>query len=305
MRDPIHCPLAVAAALLLSVGCASGTKSPAAGTKPAVGTAAAAQAAPAGKSAGKKVPLGKLIATAQAELATMQKIWDHDYSTGRALGGLNGQFQRSAFFSRIPSIPAMEALRAEIQRLASMHNLIVEKVGADVPDTRPPVPTVLKPGERWEPTDDELFATIRLEIDLQGPVEAAARFIDTVPTHLERLVVVTGDRARSGGVRLLAECWFERGAPMPKLDLPWLEVEQRLRAAGYDPDNPQLADNPQIARLSTIVDTGRRRMNDIKNTLAVASDFPRWFARARFFEAKQVAAGAVKGAELLGSIAGK
>lgn len=284
---------------LLAMACGADPKS-APGEAAPVTSAAKSQAGKA------PIPIEKLIEQVTRELHDMGEVWKLDYDTGRLLGRINGNFQEQGYFSRIPSGPATGGVESNIRALASYHALVVENFEARVPEQgAAPERKVLQPGERWQPTEEELFATIPLKIDLQGPVESAAKLIDDMPRRLERLVVVTGDQARAGGVTLHAECWFERALPMPKIDLPWPELEERLEAAGWDPDDEAVQRDPQVQQLREMVETGRQRMVDVRNTLAVASDFPRWLLRNKFLEKKSLAAQSVKGSELLSTIAGK
>lgn len=249
------------------------------------------------------IPIAKLIAKTKAELNAMALVWKEDYDTGKLLGRVNGGFQSRGYFSRIPSGPSTGGVESNLRHVASQHGLIIENFSAVVPELdSAPQAAVLKPGERWQPKDEELFATIRLEIDLQGPVAGAAKMINDLPTKLERLVVVTGDQSRAGGVTLYAECWFERPVPMPQIDLPWPELEERLMAAGWDPKDSALVGNTEVDQLRVLLETGRLRMVDVRNTLAVAADFPRWFARNKFFDAKSLAASAMNGTEILGTV---
>jgi hypothetical protein len=250
-----------------------------------------------------KVPIAKLIANTKAELDAMALIWKEDYDTGKLLGRVNGAFQRRGYFSRIPSGPSTGGVESNVRHLASLHGLIVENFTVEVPKfDKNSKGVLLKPGERWQPTDEELFATIRLEIDLQGPIAGAAKMIDEMPTKLERLVLVTGDQSLAGGVTLHAECWFERAVAMPRIDLPWPELDERLEAAGWDPKDSALANNTEVDQLKVLLEIGRLRMVDVRNTLTVAADFPRWFARNKFFDAKSLAASSMNGTEILGTI---
>lgn len=312
MKGRLFVLMVVGFCAVLLVGCSSGdgVDAPATNGTPkveAVGTKAGAKSAKSPKKGTKrKIPIAKLIANIKRELDPMGEIWKEDYDTGKLLGRLNGSFQERGYFSRIPSGPAVSGVESNIRALASTHALLVEGFNAEVPEfDAAPKRTILQPGERWEPKEEELFATIRLEIDLQGSVSAAAKMIDDFPNKLERLVVVTGDRARPGGVTLYAECWFERPLPMPKIDLPWPELEDRLLAAGWDPEDEEVLAMPEVQQLKELVITGRQRLVDVRNTLAVASDFPRWFLRNKFLDKKSLAAQSIKGHELLGTVAGE
>lgn len=263
-----------------------------------------AKRSPSAKAARKRVPIAKLLAQAEADLDKMSKIWELDFDTGRLLGKLNGDFQRRGYFSRIPSAPSLAPLESSLRGIASRNALILQRLGSDVPKLDPLPAPELAPGERWRPSDAELWGTIKLEIDLQGPVSSVARFIDDLAARSERLIVIIGDQSIPGGVRLMGKCWFERGTAMPKLVLPWPELEERLRAAGYDPADTKLAADPQVIRLRSVIDQGRQRIADVRNTLTVAADFPRWLARERFFEEKSVKATSMRGAVILGSVAG-
>lgn len=255
--------------------------------------------------AARPVPIATLIASVKRELDAMGEIWKLDYQTGRMLGKINGEFQKRGYFSRIPSGAATSGVESNIRELASRHGLIVEDIVARVPKIdENPTQVVLKPGERWVPTEKDLFATIRLEIVLQGSVQEAAKMIDEMPAELERLIVVTGDQPRAGGVTLFADCWFEVPLPMPKIDLQWPELDERLEAAGWDPKDPKVRENAEVAALGELLKTGRLRMVDVRNTLAVAADFPRWYLRNKVLDAKSLAAQSMRGSEILGTIAG-
>ena len=296
-----RCTLLLVTALTAAslTACAAGGAPPV----PAGKKEAAQRALKVAAKAAKPIAISKLIANVKSELDAMGEIWKLDYETGKLLGTINGRFQLRSYYSRIPTGPAVSGIESNIRQLASHHALIVENFQARVPRrNKLPKAVVLKPGDRWMPKREQLFATIRLEIDLQGSVQAAAKMIDEFPTKLERLVVVTGEQPRPGGVTLFAECWYEWSVPMPKIELPWPELDERLIAAGWNPRDPKVINDPQVAQLRELVVTGRKRMVDVRNTLAVAADFPRWFLRNEFFDEKSLAAQAVNGTELLGTI---
>lgn len=249
-------------------------------------------------------PVARILADAQRDLDAMQAIYDSGMRSGSVLGQLNGTLQSRAYFRRVPTAPALESLESGVRALAVQKLLLVVGFSA-VPDPPPPqVPQVrLAAGQRWQPTPEHLTGTVQVRIDLQGAPRDAAGFIQALPGGLERLLIITGSEAIPGGVRLLGQAFFERELLPPEIEVHWPTLEDRLRAAGHDPAHPALELDPAYLALQQAVVQGRQRLPDVRHALKITADFPRWLLRARLFEERSLAAMAVRGEMLLGTVA--
>jgi hypothetical protein len=247
-----------------------------------------------------RVPLQTVLDTARAENKRMENIHDSAYGTGILLGQLNGKLQSHAYFRRIPNDRALEGVESQLRQLAVDKGLTVSRLEKHVDPAPPQTAAVtLKPGERWQPTLDQLRGVVQLSVDIQGGAKDIVGYIDALPQAVERLVVVNGASAVPGGVRLMAEAYFERELPAPQIDIRWPTLEDRLDAAGWDAKDAKLLADPVYAELKKEVDLGRVRLPDVRRTLQISADFPRWLLRARFFEEKANAALAVRGQAIL------
>lgn len=246
------------------------------------------------------VPLQTLLDTARTENKRMEDIHNTAYGTGMLLGELNGKLQSHAYFRRIPNDRALDALEAQLKQVALDKGLTVSRLEKHL-DTSPPTPApvTLKPGQRWQPALDQLRGVIQLSVDVQGTAKDIAAFIDALPQAVERLVVVTGASQVPGGARILAEAYYERELPPPQVDLRWPTLEERLDAAGWKANDAKLLADPVYAELKKEVDLGRQRLPDVRRTLQISADFPRWLLRARFFEEKSNLEMAVRGQAVL------
>lgn len=272
-------------------------------------TAPASPAAPqpnAQPSSGQGVarkPVRDLLAQAQSELAQLEAIQMTQQDSAQALGALNGKLQSRGYFRRVPTSPATETLESNLRAIAVDKLLALDRVDLRMaPAPPPPEPVVVRPGQTWQPTLDDLRGIVHLSLDLRGRLEDAAAFIQALPSQCERLVVVTGTESLPGGVRLMAEAYYEHDLPPPRVEIVWPPLEERLRAGGWDPKDPALARNPDFGRLKAAVELGRERLPSVRHTLQITSDFPRWLLRAKFFEERATAAMATRGDLLLGTV---
>jgi hypothetical protein len=145
----------------------------------------------------------------------------------------------------------------------------------------------------------QLRGVVQVSLDLQGSHEDIAGFIDALPRSVERLLVVTGAAPIKDGVRLLFEAYYERALPAAQLEIRWPTLDERLRAAGWDPLDARLLADPLHAELSKEVALGSQRLPAVRRTLQASADFPRWQLRGRFFDERANVALNVRGRELL------
>lgn len=248
-----------------------------------------------------RVPVSTLLATVEAEQKAMEAIFMSGPIASRELGALNGKLQSRGYFRRVPSQPAIDALQSELRMLATAKALTVQALTIDTPpDLAAVQPFKLQLGERWQPKLEALRGVLQLRLDLQGSPRDLAAFIDALPTDCERLIVVTRREELPGGATLHAEAYYERPLPQPEVQLHWPSLDERLRAAGWSPDDRAVTGDPQYAALRTQVESGPQRLAEVRRILQISSDFPRWLLRWQFFEERGKAAMAVRGAALIG-----
>lgn len=248
----------------------------------------------------------ELLQGVMAEQQALEAVFLSSPEAARQLGALNGQLQQRGYFRRVPAQPALDSAEASLRRLAASKALTVQALELRAPpETTAPPPVKLSAGQRWNPRLDELRGVASLRIDLQGSLRDAAGFVDALPTEVDRLVVITGREPLAGGVSLRGELYYEKPLPAPELVLQWPTLQERLKSAGWsDTEGPalqaKLKADPQLAEYAKQVELGHQRLPDVRRTLQISADFPRWLLRWKFFEERAKAATAVQGARLLG-----
>lgn len=291
--SPIQTRLAalLSLAAMASWGC-DDVRPPAAATK-----AATATPTPTGQA----LPLQALLDDVQAELKAMDTILNARRDAAQALGRMNGSFQSRGYFRRVPTGPALAGLRADLTALAGRVGLRLEQVDARARPPQPAVARALKPGEPWQMTVEELRGIVQLTIDLSGPPQLVADYVNRLPTGVERLVLITGDETLSGGIRLFGEAYYEHPRAPAKVELSWPTLRERLAAAGWSAEDPRLATDPVAPKLRRAIQRGRQQLPDVRSALAVVADFPRWLQRRAFFEDRAMKVAATRGELLLGT----
>lgn len=268
--------------------------------RPAARGAAAAEGAPA---PARRAPIGldKVLAATEAEFAASEQLLMQHGDAARELGRINASFQSVGYFRRVTTDPAVHGLESNLRALAERSGLRLHKLGTQI-DPPPVVKTrALKPGEVWQPELEELRGVVHLTIDLIGSPPQVAAFINRIVAEVERLVIISGSEDIPGGVRLFGEAYFEHHIVAPKIELIWPTLRQRLVAAGHDPADPKLAQDPSYPRLKELVDAGRGRLPEVIGALKVVSDFPRWHLRRAFFEDRSMVASGMRGEQILGT----
>ena len=250
---------------------------------------------------GKAIPPAELLAGVQQELAAMRRILDRGAEGAKALGKMNASFQRRGYFRRVPTGPALAGMRADLRRLATETELRMVGLDAVPSPPRQQRDTVLTAGKRWEPKLDDLRGVVQLTMDLQGLPPYVAAFINRLPGAVERMILVTGDESIPGGVRLMAEAYYEHPRQAQDVTLAWPTLRERLLTAGWDPADPALKSEPAMAPLRKAVAQGRMLVPQVRAALKVVSDFPRWMLREAFFEERSMRVASVRGEILLGT----
>lgn len=246
------------------------------------------------------VPLAQLLAAVERENQRMVDVHGTRSGAGQLLGEVNGKLNRHGYMRRVPGDPALDGLESQLRQLAATKGLAVlamEARALPLPASR--LAPGVRPGERWEPTLDDLRGVVALTLDLQGARDDVAAYVDALPGNVERLVVVHAAGRTSGGIRLEAEAYYERPLPRPQLDIRWPSLDERLLAAGWRPDDPKLRADPAFEPLRAQVDLGRQRLPDVRKSLQITADFPRHVLRAKFFEERAALVASTRGAELL------
>mgnify|MGYP007106917245 CR=1 FL=1 len=250
-----------------------------------------------------RIALSKLLKKTRADLGDMMRIYLAQGDAAHALGKLNASFQRRGYFRRVPSHPSVVALESNLRELARSNDLDLLAMRHQLEPKPTLKAVVLKPGERWKPAVEELRGVVRLEIDLKGESSRIASFIDQIVTRVEPLMLVTGDQTIPDGIKLFAETYYEHSLPQPRVHVRWPTLAQRLQEAGWDPKDPKLPTNPTYIALRNAIKTGRQRLPEVRETLNISADFPRWFLRRSFFEDRSVAAMSMRGHILLDTVA--
>ncbi|MCO4763531.1 MAG: hypothetical protein KC502_18585 [Myxococcales bacterium] len=234
----------------------------------------------------KPIPVAKLLEGVQTELAKMQKLYDLRARSGRLLATLNGKLQSRGFSRRVPSQPAEPALASDLRSHATALGLRVTDWKVHV-RKMPAVPAKgpnLGPAELWATGAKDLRGVVDARISLVGPRPAIVGFIDRIPNHVERAVLVTGQSPLPNGITLHMQAFYERVQPRPQMVLKWPTLEDRLEAAGWKLNDPALPKDPSYRKLHEAVKQGRARIPDLRGVMNVAADFPRWFARAELLD---------------------
>lgn len=246
------------------------------------------------------LPLAQLLQAVERENQRMEDIYGTRAGAGKLLGELNGVLNSHGFMRRVPGDTALDGLESQLRQLATTKGLTLTSVQTRVLPVPPGQPGAhLQAGGRWAPTLDDLRGVVALTLDLQGARDDVAAYIDALPGNVERLVVVHAAGPVAGGIRLEAEAYYERPLPPPQLDIRWPSLDERLLAAGWQPDDPKLRTDPAYEPLRAQVDLGRRRLPDVRKSLQITSDFPRHLLRAKFFDERAAVVSATRGADLL------
>ncbi len=245
-------------------------------------------------------PIARLLADATKENAELQKIHDTNRAAGNALGQLNGKLQSRGYFRRIPTNSAIDSLESSLRAVAAQKILTVVKFSAtELPDSVAAQKNLLKPGQQWVPTIAQFRGIVTIRLELGGPIKDIKEFVDLLPIHAERLIVLQKAEKTPNGAVLFGEAYYEREMQPPEVDIRWPSLEDRLKAGGWQASDPKLAADPDYAALVKQVDMGRTRMPETRHTLKISADFPRWLLRQKFFDERGKAELAVHGAQLL------
>jgi hypothetical protein len=290
MNFAIHAAVTVQTALTILAACTP---------QPPAKPASTAPAAPI-----ERKPLSAVLAEMRQEISDMEAVIGSTGETAKALGILNGKLQSLGYFRRVPSTTSLDALRSQIEALAVDRMLRITGFdGLPMPNGPPATAApVLGPGQPWQPTLDQLRERIAVTIDLQGRLEDVAQFIDLLPARAERLLIVTGSQPMEGGIRLLAEAYAERELAQPRVLIEWPPLADRLRAAGWNPDDRSVRADPAWPDLESADAAGRSRLPDARHALQITADFPRWLLRAQFYDERSTALTTTRGDRLLGTI---
>jgi len=244
--------------------------------------------------------IARLLADATKENAELQKIHDTNRASGNALGDLNGKLQSRGYFRRIPTNSAIDSLESSLRAVAAQKILTVVKFSAtEVPDAVVAQKNSLKPGQRWVPTIAQYRGIVALRLELGGPIKDIKAFVDLLPLYAERLIVLQKAEKTPNGAVLTGEAYYEREMQPPDVDIRWPTLEERLKAGGWQPNDPKLPSDPDYAALVKQVEMGRTRMPETRHTLKISADFPRWLLRQKFFDERGKAELAVRGEQLL------
>ena len=269
----------------------------------AVAMTLACTSAPPPKPAPPPAPIAvtKILAGVEAELATMQKIYDIRLRSGHLLSELNRRLQMRGFSRRVPAQAAEHSLESDLRAHARATSLEMSDWRVHVRPTQP-LPQkgpLLSADQVWELSPDDLKGIIDARVTIKGNQAEIINFIDRIPNHVERAVLVTGQTPVPGGIRLQLQAFYERTPPRPFTTIPWPTIEARLESAGWKLDDPRLPKDPAFAKLRAAIKQGRARMPDLRSAMDVANDFPRWFARAGVLDGLTEQILAVRGAALL------
>ncbi len=250
----------------------------------------------------KPIPLQTLATSMQAEIDLMQRIFDLRLRAGKLLAQQNAKLQKRGFSRRVPANPTLPALESNLRTHAEALKLAVSGWEAKIrPPSALPKSRTLQVAEIWQAQTEEIHGVIDARITLSGDMKAIVQYVDLLPKHVERAVVVTGHTPLTGGVRLILEAFYERQPPAPKVQLRWPALEDRLEAAGWKADDPKLKTDPAWPTLEKLDKLGRARTPDVRSVMAVANDFPRWSARAALFNSLAERISKVRGVGVLRS----
>ncbi len=249
--------------------------------------------------AGKRVPLADVLAHVKREITAMGRILERRSEAAKALGRMNASFQQRGYFRRVPTGPALAGLRADLSRLAIANNLKLAGLDARPDPDRPQGDNRQRAGVRWQPSLDDLRGVVRLTLDLQGPPQQVAAFINSLPDKVERMVLIYGEENIPDGVRLLGEAYYEHPSHPRDIDLRWPTLRERLLTAGWDPADASLKNDPKLTALRKAVEQGRMMVPQARSSLKVVADFPRWLLRQSFFEERSMKVASVRGELLL------
>lgn len=255
---------------------------------------------PTGATQAKPLAIAELLKQATLENERMVDLHGTAVGTGGLLGEMNGKMQSHGYFRRVPMDPALDAMDSQIHQAAAANQLQILQYQARVAPISPLPPVVhLQPGQRWLPTLDQLRGMIELRMEIQGRRQDLVAFIDTLPNQVERLIVPGSATWQGGTLTMQAQAYYERSLQAPQVDIRWPGLEERLKDAGWNPQDPQVIADPLLAQLKDQLELGRKRLPDIRRTLTTSADFPRWLLRHDFFEERAAAALAVRGEALL------
>ncbi len=249
----------------------------------------------------KPIPLAQILAGVEAELTTMQKVYDLRLRSGHLLAELNRRLQQRGFSRRVPARPAEQSLESDLRAHARAMSLEMSDWQVHV---RPTAPVAAKgpqlgADQTWELSPDDLKGVIDARVTIKGSQSEIISFIDRIPNHVERAVWVTGQTPVPGGIRFALQAFYERTPPRPFTDVHWPTLEDRLEAAGWGLSDPKLPTDPAYPKLQAAIKQGRARIPDLRSAMDIANDFPRWFARAGVLDELTDKIMAVSGAALL------
>jgi len=247
------------------------------------------------------IPLAKILAGVEAELSTMRKIYDIRLRSGPLLAQLNGRLQSRGFSRRVPAQAVVQSLESDLRSHATAMALEMPAWQVHVRPTKP-LPAkgpTLSASEMWTVDPSELKGIIDARMTIKGNQAKIIAFVDAIPKHVERAVLLTGQTPVPGGIRFQLQAFYERPPARPYTEVKWPSMEDRLEAAGWKLDDPRLPKAPAYAKLSDAIKMGRARIPDLRSAMDVANDFPRWFARAAVLDELTEKIVAVKGAALL------
>lgn len=234
---------------------------------------------------------------AGSELAQLQQ------KVSRRLSELNGKLQSRAYFDRVPAGAQLVELERSLRLLATKNAIELTKVEA-VPDAaKQACQRRIRFDQRWKPTDDQLFGKVDLRLHFRGSEDFVARFVDALPGHVGRLVLISGREHGAGGeLVLLGEAWFERECKTPEVDFQWPSLRERLLAGGWQP-GPELDKalaSEEGRRTQSLIDDQKRAVEATKRVVLIAVDFPRWLGRWRLIQSRGEAVVATSGRAILG-----
>jgi hypothetical protein len=253
------------------------------------------------------LPIADIQAQVQAQVDAQKAIIALHNGAGTILGSANARLQHVGYFRRIPSHPTPQAVAANLRVAAEELGLLVLniEIGEPARDRRVATGSSLTPHEKWEIDTETLLGRLPVAISLRGDRAAIARFIDDLPTRVERGVLVTGHRplplvaGLASAEQLIGEAYFERTTEIPTTELAWPPLAAWLRAAGHDPDAAATKAQPGYAALAKLVVEGRTLAPDARMVLTSINDMPRWPARAELLTVVTKRIIAVRGDALL------
>ncbi len=251
----------------------------------------------------KPIQIELLARAAEKEVGAMLEVLNSDRATRAAMGAVNGALVRSGLARGLPNQPATDDAETCFRNAAANRGLQITSVKSRIPELAPSKPRQLQPGQRWDIKREELIGTISVEVVVEGPLPSVAALIDEVG-QCNRIVAVRSATVVGNAVTLKADAWFERSLETPELDLRWRSLDERLMAAGWKPNDPAVAKDPELGHLKAAVDFGREQLPRVRNLMKTTVELPRWILRARELIVLKQEVLQIQGAKLLGLKAG-